>query len=116
MGIADNVTLSLRELDQLKLKFGETGALDWIEKLSLWKAASKRAKNVKSDYYTILNWARKDLTIERATPRPAPLIEEAEIQHRALCLFNVNMREGCPRTMEECVAAIRKLDAEKGGL
>lgn len=57
-GSAANVRLSMAELGKLKLRLSPDGAEDWIEKLSLWKAA--KGMKTKSDYYTILMWARKD--------------------------------------------------------
>ena len=57
-GPAENVSLSMAELAKLKERFGEKGASAWIERLSFWKAA--KGKKTKSDYFTILMWARKD--------------------------------------------------------
>ena len=57
-GPAENVSLSMAELAKLKERFGDKSAGAWIERLSLWKAA--KGKKTKSDYYTILMWARKD--------------------------------------------------------
>jgi hypothetical protein len=52
-----NVTLTEKELEALKTRFGEQGATDWIAELSIAKA-SKGYKS-KSDYATILSWDRR---------------------------------------------------------
>lgn len=75
-GEAKNVTLSAEELKKLVNRFGVEGAGSWIDRLSLWKA-SKKGTRVKSDYYTILNWARKDATLEIAA-KPKMLMELGE--------------------------------------
>jgi hypothetical protein len=115
LGIANNVSLTTEENSKLIQRFGVEMAKDWIEKLSLWKAASRKSKSVKSDYYTILNWARKDGTIEAHTPKPAPLITAAEQHDRAVCLMHVTEREGDPKTLEACIAAIQELDKDRRG-
>lgn len=54
---ADFVTMTEEEYQKLVIKFGEQGATDKIENLSLYKG-SKGAK-YDSDYLTILSWERK---------------------------------------------------------
>jgi hypothetical protein len=114
LGEAQNVMMTTEEFSKLVVKFGEVSALDWIEKVSLWKAA-KKGTRVKSDYFTILNWARKDRTLEAHTPKPAPLITAAEQYDRAVCLMHVTEREGDPKTLEACLAAIEELDKDRRG-
>lgn len=113
LGEAQNVTMTTEEFSKLVVKFGEALALDWIEKVSLWKA-SKKGTRVKSDYFTILNWARKDRTIEAHTVVEAPLIVESELRHRAEILQRVRQREGLtPNDFESCLKAIREIEGEK---
>lgn len=57
-GSAKNVTLTDEEFANLAGAFGEDGARDRIERLGLYKGST--GKTYKSDYLTILNWARKD--------------------------------------------------------
>ncbi len=73
-GSAANVSLSLGEHARLCERFGRRGAAEWIEKLSLWKAA--KGKRTKSDYFTVLMWARRDQSdnddVEAAVDDPTP--------------------------------------------
>lgn len=62
---ADFVTLTEDEYSKLLEKFGEEDTKDRIERLSFYKG-SKGAK-YKSDYMTILNWAKKE---EKSKPKP----------------------------------------------
>lgn len=55
---AEHVTLTSDEYNKLVDKFGESDAKDRIERLNLYKG-SKGVK-YKSDYMTILSWAKKD--------------------------------------------------------
>lgn len=90
-------------------------ANQYIEKLSCWRKDNPRKAKGASDYARLLNWLRKDVTIERATPKPAPIIEEAEQNHRAEILFRTRLREGwSPNSLELCRKAIKELDAERG--
>jgi hypothetical protein len=56
--VMDRVTMLPEELEKLKAKFGEAGAAERIENISLYKGS----KGVKydSDYLTILSWERKN--------------------------------------------------------
>jgi len=56
-GEFENVTFTDQEYQKLQTKF-PTCFGDWIEKLSVWKES--KGKKTKSDYATILNWARMD--------------------------------------------------------
>ena len=58
LGEAKNVHLSIGEVEKLKAEFGESGTKERIEALSVYKAST--GKEYKSDYYTILNWERRD--------------------------------------------------------
>ena len=62
-GTAQNVTLSDDEYKKLVEAFGGESTLEKIERLSLYKGST--GKKYKSDYLTILNWARSD---KPATP------------------------------------------------
>ena len=56
--IADSVLMTEVQLGKLIAQFGEEGAKNRIEKLSLYKQST--GKRYKSDYHTILSWERKD--------------------------------------------------------
>lgn len=56
-GEFENVTFTDQEYQKLQTKFPDCFG-DWIEKLSVWKES--KGKKTKSDYATILNWARMD--------------------------------------------------------
>lgn len=58
LGQFKNVKLSIEEFEKLKSQFGETEALERIDRLSEY-IASKGVK-YKSHYATILSWARKE--------------------------------------------------------
>jgi len=124
--INEVVELSAREFEQLGLKFGEHGRKDWIEKLYLWKKSSKRSKNVKSDYFTILNWARKDRTIEfYAAPEGSKLFAPGEDhEHRCPACYEQPHKwhcggvdgDGYPCQMSQTVAChnyFKELDVKK---
>jgi hypothetical protein len=118
LGEFSNVVLSLGEHQKLRSRYGEAVTVDYIERLSCWLKNNPRKKR-SSHYATILTWVRKDKThamYAQAMEPQTPLMLEMEQYHRAECLFNVNLREGYPKTMEQCLAAIRRLDAEKGGV
>jgi len=53
-----NVKLTKEEYDKLKEQFGEAGAKDRIENLSLYIAS--KGDKYKNHYATILNWERRD--------------------------------------------------------
>ena len=55
---AEFVTLLEEEYEKLLVQFGEQDTKDRITRLSLYKHST--GKKYKSDYATILNWARKD--------------------------------------------------------
>ena len=55
---APSVSLTEEENRKLTEEFGEAGAADRIKRLSLYKEST--GKKYKSDYATILAWARKD--------------------------------------------------------
>jgi hypothetical protein len=58
---------------------------DWIEKLSLWKAS--KGKKTKSDYFTILSWARKDANrFHQVTPAVphVPMPEDPEYMEQRI--------------------------------
>jgi len=57
-GECANVRLTAAELKSLYERFGEAGARDWIETLSLQKKA--HGYTYKSDFGAILSWARKE--------------------------------------------------------
>jgi hypothetical protein len=57
-GYAPSVSLTQDEYEKLVDKFGESGAKERIERLSLYKQS--KGVRYKSDYATILNWAKKD--------------------------------------------------------
>ena len=54
---SERVFLFQKEFDKLVEQFGERGTQDWITKLSRYKKS--KGKEYKSDYDTILNWARR---------------------------------------------------------
>jgi len=56
-GEFENITLTDQEYQKLQERFPDCFG-DWIEKLSAWKES--KGKKTKSDYATILNWARMD--------------------------------------------------------
>jgi hypothetical protein len=56
-GEFSNVRLSPIELQRLYEKFGEDTAREWIETLSVGKAA--KGYQYQSDYAAILNWSRR---------------------------------------------------------
>jgi hypothetical protein len=64
--IAQFVTMTDDEFQKLVVQFGEQGASDRIEKLSLYKGSS--GKKYASDYLTILSWERKNNETDRASP------------------------------------------------
>jgi hypothetical protein len=66
-GEFSNVELSSPELDKLVARFGREGALEWIETLSVQKAA--HGYKYKSDLAAILAWARKDAKKVASLPR-----------------------------------------------
>lgn len=53
-----NILLFEEEYQKLVERFGEVGAKDKLEALSLYKWS--HGKKYDSDYYTVLSWARKD--------------------------------------------------------
>lgn len=55
---AENVRMTETEYDNLVQRLGETLALDYIDRLNLYKGST--GKRYTSDYMTILNWHRKD--------------------------------------------------------
>jgi hypothetical protein len=55
--VADSVLISEAQLGKLIAQFGEEGAKNRIDKLSLYKLST--GKHYKSDYHTILNWDQK---------------------------------------------------------
>jgi phage replication O-like protein O len=65
-----NVLLTPEELIKLKEKFWD-GLSDKIEALGLWKES--KGKKTKSDYATILSWARRE-------PKPTPKQKEIDIE------------------------------------
>ncbi len=111
LGEANNVTMSPKELEDLIRRYGEQYANDKIQALSAYLKI--RRKKYASHYWVIREWARREKTIELATPVSLPLIEEAEIMARAEALFNVNKREGHPQTLEWCRDAIKGMDRER---
>lgn len=56
--VADFVSLSKKEHQELVDKLGPDKAADIIEDLNLWKGS--KGKRTKSDYLTILNWLRRE--------------------------------------------------------
>ncbi|HYD92501.1 MAG TPA: hypothetical protein VEA37_13575 [Flavobacterium sp.] len=66
---ADHVKLTESEYQKLVDKFGEHGAKDWINRLSLYKGST--GKKYASDYMTILNWERKEQGKKPTTPPPS---------------------------------------------
>ncbi len=57
-GSAENVSLSMEEIAKLYERLTPLRAQEYIDSLSVWKAA--KGRKTKSDYFTILMWARKD--------------------------------------------------------
>ncbi len=57
-GEFENIRMTETENDKLKERLGDTARQTWIQALSYWKKS--KGKNTKSDYATILNWARRD--------------------------------------------------------
>ena len=70
--IADSVLMTEEQLGKLIAQFGEEGAKNRMEKLSLYKQST--GKSYKSDYHTILSWERKDKEApsgkRQGNPRP----------------------------------------------
>jgi hypothetical protein len=54
--VGEGVTMTVEQMKLLRERFGEEGARQRIEKLSLYKLST--GKQYKSDYHTILNWER----------------------------------------------------------
>jgi len=52
------VHMTTSEYEQLITQLGEIATKNWIEDVNLWKGS--KGKTTKSDYMTILNWARRD--------------------------------------------------------
>lgn len=42
----------------MNIKLGNARYMDYVDRLNLWKGS--KGKKTNSDYYTILNWARRD--------------------------------------------------------
>ncbi len=120
LGEFSNVVLSLNEHAKLRSRFGPQVTEEYIEKLSCWRAVNPRKAKGSCDYARLIIWIKKDATLQAFTPPPAPapsLLDEMEQQHRAQCLQRSREREGLtPNSIEDCIAAIRKLDAEKKGI
>jgi hypothetical protein len=57
---ADKVNLTTEEYEKLVKQFGEVQTKEKIERLSLYKCSTGRTYS--SDYFTILNWHRKDVS------------------------------------------------------
>jgi len=109
-GEFENVALSEVEHIKLLTRFGAPMTADYIEKLSAYLKMRPR-KRYASHYAVILQWIRKDGTITANTPKPQPILEEAELNHRAEVLQR--LPENRHRSLEECRAAIQRLDGEK---
>lgn len=112
MGEFGNVHLSQEEHLKLLTRFGADVTKDYIERLSCWLKNTRKRRN--SHYACILTWIRKDRTIfiTSADPEPTrlPLIEEAELRHRAEIMQNVRKREGMPYlSIEELVARLKEM-------
>ena len=58
----DNVKMTKDEYRKLCEKFGFPETKGWVDRLSEWKHA--KGKRTKSDYYTILTWARNEVPKE----------------------------------------------------
>ncbi len=65
---ADNILLTHDEYQKLVERFGEQGAKDWIDKLSLGKQA--KGYKYKSDYAAILTWERRDAKPQEPEKEP----------------------------------------------
>jgi hypothetical protein len=102
------------EFEKLRSRFGPQVTDEYVERLSCYLKRHPRRKCY-SAYATILTWLRTDQTVEVHTPKPAPLITAAEQYDRAICLMHVTEREGDPKTLDACLAAIKELDKDRRG-
>lgn len=112
-GEFQNVQLSIIEHQKLTERYGPETTGDYIERLSCWLKNTRKKRPC--HYATILTWIRKDKTIEAAKPPSStPLLDEAEIVHRAQILQRVRIRENLtPNDFESCLKAIREIEGEK---
>jgi len=66
----DNLNVSTFELQKLVDRFGETGAYQRLEQLSLQKHA--KGYRYKSDYHAVLSWERREQKRTPPLPQKAP--------------------------------------------
>ena len=122
LGEAQNVKVTNEEFSKLVARFGEGQALDWIEKLSLWKAS--KGRRFKSDYFAILSWARKDLTVQTAVAPTLGLAPGIDHEHRCPACYERPHKwhcggvdgDGYPCQMSQTVACnnyFKELDVKK---
>ena len=75
---AEFVSMAEAEYQDLVDRFGEEEAINWVNRLNLWKGSTGKRTN--SDYFTILNWHRRDLEKQSAvTTTSVAKHEEREI-------------------------------------
>lgn len=93
-GEASNVSLTVEEEAKLTARLGAENTRTYIERLSLWKAASKKSKDVKSDYFTILNWVRMDIAknVFVAAMEVKPQSEQ-DFDRRCECVLRMFQRD-----------------------
>jgi len=113
LGAGENVKLSDKEFGDLVTRYGQDVTLGKIEDLSHY--LKRRRKRYVSHYWVLREWIRRDKTIEVATPPSStPLLDEADLVHRAQILQRVRIREGLtPNDFESCLKAIREIEGEK---
>jgi len=97
-----NVRLSPMEHQKLLSRYGEAVTADYIERLSCWLKNTRKRRT--SHYACLLQWIRKDKTIEiRSAPPLAPAFDEGELLIKARAIVREHERMGLPPVTVEAV-------------